>query len=158
MEKELGNQFSSRRNWHARKPRLLIISSMPRFALDMKDRSVTKNGISGCAYVCAMYVHVACACVSVFAWTRVYVNACCCWIWCPRCQRCKSCNKVVAKVLIVTSMITMNNGDNRYCYLVTFNVYQCRAKKNMSGWAPRCCGYTYSFLATRMTITTRYYS
>lgn len=59
---------------------------------------------------------------------------------------------------MVTSMITMNNGDNRYCYLVTFNVYQCRAKKKkkLSGWAPRCCGYTYSFLATRMTITTRY--
>lgn len=31
-----------------------------------------------------------------------------------------------------------------------------KKKKKLSGWAPRCCGYTYSFLATRMTITTRY--
>lgn len=35
----------------------------------------------------------------------------------------------MANGTMVTSMITMNLGDNRYCYLITFNVYQCRAKK-----------------------------
>lgn len=49
----------------------------------------------------------------------------------------------------------IKKGNEKKRYQINYNVYQCRGK---SGWARRCCGYTYSFLATRMTINNAYYS
>lgn len=76
---------------------LVIVSSMPRSAL-LKKRKKEKKEKKNAARNDIKFVDFGVCTWCVYV--HVCVNACIVVeSWCPRCQRCKSCNKVVAKVL-----------------------------------------------------------